>query len=280
MSEELYWWEEVDFHPEEPRVLKRGDNGDEVESLQHELNRVGANLVPDGDYGPATERAVRAFQKRIGMVADGVFGDKTAAALEGHPFPETLQQKDLEWAAQELRCEVAAVMAVSEVESRGRGFFGNGTPVILFERHWMRRRLTHYGIDYTSYMQKYPNIVNTKTGGYKGGEVEHKRLALAQSIHDASALESASWGAYQIMGFHWESLGYDSAQHYVAEMMKGERQHLEAFVRFNLNDSVLLKAIREKDFLTYALRYNGPKQKEYDKRMESAYRRFSQLLSN
>lgn len=284
-GEQPYWWEEVDFAPEAPRVLKRGDRDEPGEqghvfSLQEELVRVGASLTPDGDYGPATERAVREFQRRVGLVADGVFGDKTAAALNGHPFPGSLQQTDLEWAASELACDVAAVMAVSEVESRGRGFFGSGKPAILFERHWMRRRLNHYGIDPTPYIRKEPNIVNSKTGGYKGGEREHERLAKAAAIHETSALESASWGAYQIMGFHWHSLGYDSVQHFVKEMEKGERQHLEAFVRFIKNDHVLLKAIRNRAWASFAKRYNGPayKRNSYDTKMANAYTRSKEAL--
>lgn len=275
--EDPFWWEEVDFAPDQPRVLRRGDRdapGDTegpVRLLQAELNRVGANLTLDGDYGPGTERAVRNFQQRVGLVADGIFGDKTAAALDGHPFPETLKQEDLEWAAEQLQCEVATIMAISHVESRGRGFFPSGRPAVLFERHWMRRRLNHHGIDYKPHMRQHPDLVNTRAGGYKGGEIEHDRIERAARIHETSALESASWAAYQIMGFHWKALGYDSVQHYVAEMSKGERQHLEAFVKFNLIDPVLLKAIREKDFLQYALRYNGPKQKGYDKRMRDAY---------
>ena len=37
---------------------------------------------------------------------------------------------------------VASLQAVHEVECRGNGFNGDGTPVILFERHIFRQRLT------------------------------------------------------------------------------------------------------------------------------------------
>lgn len=279
-EEDTYWWDEVNFEPEEPHVLKRGDQGDEVKLLQESLNRVGFDLLVDGDYGPGTERAVRDFQDRVGIVGDGVFGDKTAAVLSGHPFPETLQQSDIEWAAQALDCEVAAVMAVSEVESRGQGFFTNGKPAILFERHWMRRRLNHYGIDYSTYLTDYPNIVNTRAGGYKGGVTEHDRLEQAIAIHKPSALESASWGAYQIMGFHWQALGYESPEDYVEKMHQSEGEHLKAFVRFIQNDSRLLKAIRAKDWERFAHAYNGPayRKNAYHTKMDKAYKRLSNLL--
>lgn len=58
-------------------VLRRGDEGDDVEELQRLLRM---NLV-DGDFGPATEGAVKNFQLRAGLVADGVVGPKTWAAL-------------------------------------------------------------------------------------------------------------------------------------------------------------------------------------------------------
>lgn len=281
-EEDPYWWEEVNFEPDEPRVFKRGmrdRNGEyEIEQLQKELRRVGADISTDGVFGPGTERAVKEFQRRVGLVVDGVVGEKTAMSMKGFSFPEALQQQDIEWAAKQLECHVAAVMAVSEVESRGRGFFGNGKPAILFERHWMYRRLKHRHIDPSHFVSKYPNIVNTRTGGYKGGIAEHDRLAQAKDIDTASALESASWGAYQIMGFHWEALGYESPQAYVAEMHKGERQHLEAFVRFIKNDPVLLKAIRQRDWAAFAKRYNGPayRKNRYDEKMASAYKRYQQ----
>lgn len=43
-------------------VLKRGDKGEAVKAVQVLLNlRAGGNLEPDGSFGPATERAVKAY---------------------------------------------------------------------------------------------------------------------------------------------------------------------------------------------------------------------------
>lgn len=63
-------------------TLRRGSKGDEVEELQALLNaKFGYNLEVDGDYGSKTEAAVKDFQKKHGLTADGVVGPKTWKAL-------------------------------------------------------------------------------------------------------------------------------------------------------------------------------------------------------
>lgn len=63
-------------------TLRRGSQGDEVADLQTILNaRYGADLEVDGNFGKATEAAVKAFQKSHGLTADGVVGAKTWKAL-------------------------------------------------------------------------------------------------------------------------------------------------------------------------------------------------------
>jgi len=63
-------------------TLRRGSQGDEVADLQTILNaRYGADLEVDGNFGKATEAAVKAFQKANGLTADGVVGTKTWKAL-------------------------------------------------------------------------------------------------------------------------------------------------------------------------------------------------------
>lgn len=59
-----------------PRLLKRGDTGEDVKAVQAKLN-----INPDGSFGPATEAAVRAFQTARGLTADGKVGPATRGAL-------------------------------------------------------------------------------------------------------------------------------------------------------------------------------------------------------
>lgn len=71
-------------------ILKRGSKGEYVYALQTALINRGYDLGSygvDGDFGKATEAAVKKFQKDNGLTADGVVGPKTWAALEA-PAPE------------------------------------------------------------------------------------------------------------------------------------------------------------------------------------------------
>ena len=73
--------------PTPKTVLRRGDNGPAVRTLQSTLKRwypgtePFRSLVADGDFGPATEEAVMEFQRRAGLTADGIAGPQTLAAL-------------------------------------------------------------------------------------------------------------------------------------------------------------------------------------------------------
>jgi peptidoglycan hydrolase-like protein with peptidoglycan-binding domain len=59
-------------------LLKRGASGTAVRQLQEALKEAGHDPGPiDGEFGPATEAAVRAFQQEKGIAVDGIVGDIT-----------------------------------------------------------------------------------------------------------------------------------------------------------------------------------------------------------
>ena len=63
-------------------VLKQGAKGGEVKELQRRLKQWGYyNGSVDGIYGPATVKAVKYFQQKNGLKADGIAGKSTFAAL-------------------------------------------------------------------------------------------------------------------------------------------------------------------------------------------------------
>ncbi len=62
-------------------VLRRGEKGEAVWVLRMRLAGRGcAAGAPDGWYGNATEQAVRAAQRELGLAVDGVVGPRTAKA--------------------------------------------------------------------------------------------------------------------------------------------------------------------------------------------------------
>lgn len=62
---------------QERKLLKRGAVGAEVKLLQTLLNFHGATLECDSSFGPATQKALAAFQKSRGITADSVAGAVT-----------------------------------------------------------------------------------------------------------------------------------------------------------------------------------------------------------
>ncbi|NMX74653.1 DUF3380 domain-containing protein [Pseudomonas sp. WS 5532] len=269
-------------------TLRHGDRSQAVLMLQKNLNKAGAKLVADGDYGDTTEVAVRAYQVKVGLVADGIAGIKTQTSLAGGDCAQLLRNNDLKAAAERLDVPLASLYAVNEVESKGNGFLDNGKPVILFERHIMYRQLAtpHTASDDPAELKRHadqlavanPALVNPKAGGYIGGTAEHQRLAMARLIDDTAALESASWGAFQIMGFHWKRLGYASVQAFTTAMAADESQQLDAFTRFIETDPVLHKALKARKWAEFAKLYNGPDYQRnlYDIKLQRAYERHAE----
>ncbi len=62
-------------------LIKKGSKGDAVKKLQQILNSKGYKLSVDSDFGPATESAVKAYQKDHGLTVDGEVGEKTWGSL-------------------------------------------------------------------------------------------------------------------------------------------------------------------------------------------------------
>lgn len=253
-------------------------------TLQQRLINHGYVIDPDGIYGPATRDALMRFQAEKGLVADGIAGPKTEAALYNRDTKHLLSQADIENAAHLLGVDIASVHAVKAVESRGNGFLPDGRPVILYERHIMRHRLKANGMSnymITDFMQRYPALVSKHAGGYHGGTTEHYRLDLAMTLHINAALESCSWGLFQIMGYHWERLGYANINDFVRAMEQSEGNQLGAFVQFILTDEKLHEALKAKDWAAFAKRYNGPgyKKNHYDTKLAEAYEEHQEAIA-
>jgi uncharacterized protein (TIGR02594 family) len=65
------------------RILRIGDTGPIVQAVQLGLMRLGYPLEGTGNFGTATEAAVRDFQIRHGLKVDGEVGPEVAKTLDG-----------------------------------------------------------------------------------------------------------------------------------------------------------------------------------------------------
>ena len=76
---------EAEGSPSVKPTLRKGSKGNTVRELQTMLLKLGYDLGPcgvDGDFGKATEAAVRSFQSDHRLEVDGVVGQLTNAELE------------------------------------------------------------------------------------------------------------------------------------------------------------------------------------------------------
>lgn len=66
----------------QPTLSRYGSSGTEVKQIQQKLKDLGMYTgAADGVYGTATKNAVKAFQKSVGLTADGVAGKSTLLYL-------------------------------------------------------------------------------------------------------------------------------------------------------------------------------------------------------
>lgn len=287
----------VNFLPYYPKTtaLRLNSVSERVEYLKEDLISLGflkEDLSDRTLFDEDTRDAVLRFQAHYGLVVDGIAGSDTFTCLHSLTFDEgagylvpiavetdtVLTQSSMQKAADELGVSVAAMAAVAAVESNGSGFGSDNKSKILFERHIMYRQLRKRSFDPDKYQGLYPNVVNSKPGGYVGGSSEYKRLALAASIDSASAYNSASIGKFQIMGFHWAYLDFDSVYSMWNHSATAAGQ-LDLFVRFIKADPRLHKALIDLDWPTFARIYNGPNYSKYkyDEKLAFNYSQISEL---
>ena len=174
-----------------------------------------------------------------------------------------INDNDYATTAKELGIEKEVLMAIASQESKHASFKAVKQATILFERHKMYRLLIKKGntkasVDALS--KKYPSIVNEDSGGHND-MTSYDKLKTAKSIDYDCAIQSCSWGKFQVMGFHYANL-YSSPRELEKAMNMCELQQFKYFVLYLKKTNGMVNALKSKNWEEIATLYNGPKWKE------------------
>lgn len=179
-------------------------------------------------------------------------------------------QTDASTMAGVLQCSVGMIKSVMDIESGGNAFL-NGRMVVRLEPHVLLGRSPH-----TELVQNTFQGTNSwRPSGHKvlisnqwlpvhgSQENEYRAIEIAERIDAEATYQSMSMGWAQIMGFHFDRLGYDNARQMFRGFSAAKVVQDWGFVSFILSDVALLRALRAKDSYTFAKIYNGPGQAEH-----------------
>lgn len=186
------------------------------------------------------------------------------------------QREGIRPLAQKIGVELAALIAVIEVESNGvtsTVIDGAEMPVIRWEGHYFHRLLKGEERDRAVKL----GLASPKAGGVKNPASQKGRydiLSRASVINPAAAYSSISIGVGQVMGAHAESLGFASPQDMFKRAAEGFEGQVDLMVRF-IEKNGLVDELRRKDWSAFARAYNGPAyaKNAYHTEMAAAYRR-------
>lgn len=239
-------------------------------------------LKVDGYIGEKTIIKIKIFQEKVVKLSnpDGIISPHgpTMRRLHGNIVPTKNVSISLDTTASQvtdemyvsmakaLNCEPAAIKAVVMSETKQSPFDASGRPTILYERHYFSK-LTDQKYD-----KSHPDISGKPYEHYGKFSEQYDKLNKAIALDRSAALQSASWGAFQIMGSNYSTSGYANIEAFVQGMNTISGQ-VYAFVNHVSHTPTLLNAIRTKNWASFARYYNGKdyKKNNYDVKLSRNY---------
>jgi hypothetical protein len=119
--------------------------------------------------------------------------------------------------------------------------------------------------------------VSAERDKYSDVAGSYKRLLKAYQLDQNAALESCSWGAFQIMGEYWKTMKYASAKDFVKAISRSPKEQIKSFVMYIKYVSPGIVAnLKAHKWAAVAAAYNGPTYKDnnYDDKLAAAYKKF------
>ncbi|MEJ6782368.1 N-acetylmuramidase domain-containing protein [Aminobacter sp. Piv2-1] len=183
---------------------------------------------------------------------------------------------EIDKAAREFGIEGAALLAIAEIESGGQVFAridGRKEPLIRFEGHYFDRRLSG---------ERQARARAAGLASPTAGEVANPRgqaarwqmVERAAAIDRRAAYESTSWGLGQVMGAHWQWLGFGDVDGLVTEARSGAAGQARLMARY-IDKAGLTEALNRHDWEAVGHGYNGPgfRKNGYHIKLAEAYQR-------
>ncbi|MGM9485719.1 N-acetylmuramidase family protein [Ideonella sp. YS5] len=190
--------------------------------------------------------------------------------------------------AKEFGCEIAAIRAVAETESSGKGYFENGLPKILFERHRFyaltdpNRNAKKGAAKITHPFRAYADICNPIPGGYSIEEAEYARLVKAARLNRDAAIMACSWGSFQVLAEYYKQCDFKSPYELVDACMRSSDGHIALFRGFLKmpEKKKAIEALKSKNWEQFTKYYNGgnweKQNPDYPKRMATYYEKYKE----
>jgi hypothetical protein len=188
-----------------------------------------------------------------------------------------------------------AAQAIIAIESGGQGFGPGGRLLIRFENHLFLDRtgsahadlFRHSSPRWTGHEWR-PRPDAPWQPTHVGGDLQTRQDAewaafqFAASLDREAALQAISMGAPQILGSNHRRIGYTTPEHMFqafADRQYGMAVQMVGFLNYFLSDAGLFDAMRRRDFVETARRYNGPGQAtHYGALMQAEYDRLTGVV--
>lgn len=203
------------------------------------------------------------------VTVDGAIGPKSKQALvKVLTNKKATKITELDWLAQAARLgdySPIRLKAVAAVETRGSAWLKSGLPAILYERHIYHRYDRKRSPLHKDF--NWPESGNYTTDANKNGENDSiEKLINACAYDPMCAFMAVSMGAFQIMGFHYKALGYDTPWEMLYDFNSGELPQIKGLVAFMKSvsgqDEFLKMDSNPENCRDYARLHNG---KRYEK---------------
>jgi uncharacterized protein YraI len=195
--------------------------------------------------------------------------------------------------SEKKQLDVACALAVLCVESSGKGFEQNNSDrmIIRFENHkfwkfWGKhnpqqfRQHFRYSNDKVWRGHEWRREPSGEWQSFHGRQLnEWQVFEFARQLDENAAILSVSMGAPQIMGFHFERIGYQSA----VEMFDAFANSIQGQVNglFDFFSPRMLQYLKDVAFEDFAGMYNGKGQKKvYGNKIQKHYAAFKKIMPN